>query len=198
MTRPGLAGAASLIPPPSTEAKRIGRGAASAGRPVLRARVAGEPTQAGVCSHPSQADDAPQTPAPICSPRLTRLQGAEQPRRGPRDAAAFLEHIAQDGAYAAAALALQASPAATQGAGQFVLPHPRAPSAAPVLAAADAVPERNDSARRAGLGESKPVEAPWRTAGAQQPEFWSQEDQRELLSSGRPTGICSAEPKRLR
>lgn len=64
MTRPGLTGAASLTPPPCTEAKRIGRGVASAGRRVLRARVAAERTQAGVCSHPSQASGAPQTPAP--------------------------------------------------------------------------------------------------------------------------------------
>lgn len=57
------AGGDSLPHSPTTH-KRIGRGAASAGRRVLRARVAAERTQAGVCSHPSQAAGAPQTPAP--------------------------------------------------------------------------------------------------------------------------------------
>jgi hypothetical protein len=51
-------------PPPCTEAKRIGRGVVSAGWRVLCARVAAERTQAGVCSHPSQASGARQTPAP--------------------------------------------------------------------------------------------------------------------------------------
>lgn len=59
---------------------------------------------------------------------LTRLQGAQQPGRGPGNAAALLEHIAQDGAHAAA-LPLQASPPAPQRPGQLVLPHPRAPRA---------------------------------------------------------------------
>ena len=75
-------------------------------------------------------------PVPHLPPRvLTGLQGAEQPGRGPGNAAALLEHIAQDGAHAATAaattttLALQASSSAPQGAGELVLPHLRAPRA---------------------------------------------------------------------
>lgn len=68
-------------------------------------------------------------PAPHLQPWvLTRLQGAEQPGRGPGNAAALLEHIAQYGAHAAA-LPLQASPPAPQRPGQLVLPHPGAPQA---------------------------------------------------------------------
>ena len=100
-------------------------------RPRLRP-AAGAPGPSGVpataeAPAPGAPRDSPGLPLP---PRvLTRLQGAEQPGRGPRNAAALLEHIAQDGAHAAAAAALplQASPSASQRAGQLVLPHPRAP-----------------------------------------------------------------------
>lgn len=119
------------------------------------------------------------TPEPIRSPRLTRLQGAEQPGRGPRDTAALLEHIAQDGAHAAAALALQASPAATQGAGQFVLPHPRAPSAARVLAAAaGAARERLRTQGSASPSRRVSLESRERAAGA--PESRESERAAEL------------------
>lgn len=121
------------------------------------------------------------TPAPIRSPRLTRLQGAEQPGRGPRDAAALLEHIAQDGAHATAALALQASPAATQGAGQFVLPHPRAPSAAPVLAAGAAL-ERLRTQGSASPSRRGSLESCERAAGA--PESRGSERADELRETG--------------
>lgn len=112
-------------------------------------RVSQAPTQALVRAPPSQADRAAPGfrgrcaaaeygggrgryragPARSPLPRvLTRLQGAEQPGRRPGDAAALLEHIAQDGAHAtAAALPLQAFSPAPQGAAQLVLSHPRAP-----------------------------------------------------------------------
>lgn len=63
-------------------------------------------------------------PPPRRGERVTWLQGAEQARRRPGDAAALLEDVAEDGTHAAArALPLQASPPAPQRARQPVLPH---------------------------------------------------------------------------
>lgn len=124
----------ALFPPRPTQPRLRPAAVPSTGRPA----AVPWPTRSSAEAE-APAPGAPRYfPAPHLPPRvLTRLQGAEQPGRGPGNAAAFLEHIAQDGAHAAAtaaaaaaaaaALPFQASPSAPKGAGQLVLPHPRAP-----------------------------------------------------------------------
>lgn len=198
MTRPGLAGAASLTPPPSTEAKRIGRGAASAGRRVLRARVAAERTQAGVCSHPSQADGALQTLAPQRPSAARASPGSKvQSNRG-----AVREMQLR---FLSTLLRMVPTPPPPPPPWRFRHrpPRRREPVSLSCRIRERRPPprcslllllllSRNDSARRTGLRRVQASEAPWRALSAQQPEFRSQEDQRELLSSERQAGICSA------
>ena len=198
--RPG----SSLFPPRPTQPRLRPAAAPSTRRP------AGDPGPSGV---PAKAEPsawwAPSySPMPPLPPRvLTRLQGAEQPGRGPRNAAALLEHIAQDGAHAAATAAaatttlpLQASPSTSQGAGQLVLPHRRAPWDPALRLGSRRSTGRSTGAvawRALGAWWARLVEGPWEAArmlgnrgtrGAP----W------EPPRVGRQAGICSAEPAGLR
>lgn len=197
MTRPGLAGAASLTPPPCTEAKRIGPAVASAGRWVLCARVAAECTQAGVCSHPFQADSAPQTPAPRSPSAARASPGSKvQSNRGAvrEIQLRFLSTLLRMVPTPPPPWRFRHRPPRRREPVSLScrIRERRPPPGCSLL---QLVLRGNDCARRARrvqVGES-----PWRAASVQ-PELRSQENQRELLSSERPAGICSAEPKGLR
>lgn len=168
---------------------------ASAERRILRARVAAECTQARVCSHPSQADGVPQTPAPLRPSAARASPGSKvQSNRG-----AVREMQLR---FLSTLLRMVPTPPPP-----WRLRH-RPPRRRELVSLSCRIRERrppsrclllvlrwNDSAhsaRRVQAGE-----APWRAANAQ-PELRSREDQREPMSFGRPAGICSAEPKRLR
>lgn len=132
---PGTEGAAAEAPP------RPFPGAPAEPRfrpPLRRLQAAGVKPGSRERARRRHFRRRPRGEARRAGPGLTRLQGAEEARRGPRDAAPLLQDVAQDGAHAAAtataarARPLQAAAPAPQGARQPVLPHgcPR-PAAAP-------------------------------------------------------------------
>lgn len=184
--RPG----SSLFPPRPTQPRLRPAAAPSLAESQLRQR------------HQRRGRHATLQCSPLPPRVLTRLQGAEQPGRGPRNAAALLEHIAQDGAHAATTAAaattlpLQASPSTSQGAGQLVLPHPRAPWD-PALRLGSRRSTGVAAWRARGAWWDRLVESPWEAARmlgnrGSRGEPW------ELPRVGRQAGICSAEPARLR
>lgn len=125
----------ALCPPRPTQTRPHQAVVPYTGRPVDAPRPRRSPAQAEARAVPVPWA-ARYFPVPYLQPRvLTRLQSAQQPGRGPGNAASLLENIAQDGAHTAAAAAaaatlpLQASPSTPQGAGQLVLSHPGAPGA---------------------------------------------------------------------
>lgn len=124
-----------LCPPRPTQTRLRQTTVSYTGRTADAPRPRQSPTEAEARAVPASGASR-SFPAPPPQPRvLTGLQSAEQPGRGPGNAAPLLENIAQDGAHTAAAAAaaatlpLQASPSAPQGAGQLVLSHPGAPGA---------------------------------------------------------------------
>lgn len=195
MTRPRLAGAASLTPAPCMEAKLIGRGWL---------------LQNGAFSVPGWPLNAPRPGSAPIPPRPTVFRRHLHPWR-PSAARASPGSKVQSNRGAVREMQLRFLSTLLR-----MVPTPpppwrfrhRPPRRRELVSLSCRIRERrppprcsllvlrwNDSARRARRVQAG--EAPWRAANAQ-PELRSREDQREPMSFGRPAGICSAEPKRLR